>query len=111
MRLVESPDELANITDGCYTFEDLYYQRTILVAALCRTYRNRSWKSRIVSSTESHEGRFLVGIDTPNGEYTVHIKNQYWELFDIVELVYSPDIDTDYPDGVDRLLSLSETAE
>ena len=108
VRLVESPDELENITDGCYTFGDLYYQRTILVAALCRAYRNRSWKSRNYPNGESHEGRFLVGIDTPNGYYTVHIKNPYWELFDITELAYAPEIDTEHMMSVDRLLSLSE---
>lgn len=111
MRLVETPDELVNITDGCYTFGELYYQRTILVAALCRAYRSKAWKSRNYSDIDNHEGRFLVGIDTPNGNYTVHIKNAYWDLFDITELAYAPEADTDHPMSVDRLLSLSEIVD
>lgn len=33
---------------------------------------------------------FICEIDTPEGTTTYHIKNKYWNLFDVPEVDYAP---------------------
>ena len=45
--ILEIPDSgIGDLSDGCHTFNQLYYQRMMLFAALVRVYKTRSWKSR-----------------------------------------------------------------
>ena len=81
-------DDIGEVSDGFHTFNSLYEQRMILFAALVKVYKDKSWKS------DRHEdgeycfggGWFIVGIDTPEGSYTYHYKNEYWDLFDCIIL-------------------------
>ncbi len=81
-------DDIGEVSDGFHTFNSLYEQRMILFAALVKAYKDKAWKS------DRHEdgeycfggGWFIVGIDTPEGSYTYHYKNEYWDLFDCIIL-------------------------
>lgn len=81
-------NDIGELSDGFHTFNALYEQRMILFAALVKAYKDKAWKSYC------HEdgkycfggGWFIVGIDTPEGSYTYHYENKYWDMFDCVDL-------------------------
>lgn len=98
------------ISDGYHTFEDLYEQRVYLFAALCNTYPTLSWKSK-----KHHDGKipfgdpnwFIVGIDTPEGQYTYHYEMKYWYMFRIPAIPKGKKWDGHTSKDVMRVLSLS----
>ena len=93
LSLKEKGISTKNISDGYHTFEELYYQRTILLSIICNTNPNISWKSKKHFDEENDpmfEGCFIIGINTPTGEATYHIKLKYWEMFNIPELERAP---------------------
>ena len=107
-------NNIGEVFDGFHTFNSLYEQRMILFAALVKAYNNRSWKSY------RHEdgklcfggGWFIVGIDTPNGCYTYHYENKYWNMFDCDELDCAKHWDGHTEkDAETRLMSLKPDSE
>ena len=100
--------DIGEVSDGFHTFNSLYHQRLILFAALCNTYRSLSWKSKL-----HHDGKvpfgggwFVVGINTPKGQYTYHYELKDWDLFKCRELERAPEWDGHTDRDVERLLSL-----
>ena len=85
---VANVKDIGELSDGFHTFNSLYKQRMILFAALVKVYKDRAWKSyRHEDGEQCFGGRwFIVGIDTPEGSYTYHYENKYWDMFDCVEL-------------------------
>lgn len=81
-------DEIGELSDGFHTFNGLYEQRLILFAALVKAYKNKAWKSYRHEDGEYcfGGGWFIVGIDTPEGSYTYHYENKYWDMFDCIDL-------------------------
>lgn len=106
-------NDIGELSDGFHTFNALYEQRMILFAALVRVYKDKAWKSY------RHEdgkycfggGWFIVGIDTPEGSYTYHYENKYFNLFDCKVLDYSKHWDGHTEKDVTRLLSLLPPAQ
>lgn len=96
------------LSDGYHTFNDLYYQRCILFATIVNTYSKLAWKSYRHENGELcfGGGWFIVGIDTPDGSYTYHYENKYWDLFDCEELKYGKHWDGHTDKDATRLLSL-----
>ena len=99
---------IGELSDGYHTFNGLYYQRMMLFAALVKTYKERAWKSRRHSDGEPcfGGGWFIVGIDTPQGGFTYHYEDKYFDLFDCVELPNGKEWDGHTEDDVTRLLTL-----
>ena len=101
---------IGDLSDGYHTFNGLYYQRMVLFAALVNAYNDRAWKSW------KHEdgkpcfdgGWFIVGIDTPQGSYTYHYEDKYWNWFECVELTVAKHWDGHTEADVTRLLSLPD---
>ena len=99
---------IGEMSDGYHTFNGLYYQRMILFAALVKAYKDKAWKSW------KHEdgkpcfggGWFIVGIDTPQGSYTYHYEDKYWNWFECEELPVAKHWDGHTEEDVTRLLSL-----
>ena len=99
---------IGEMSDGYHTFNGLYYQRMVLFAALVKTYKDKAWKSH------RHEdgklcfggGWFIVGIDTPQGNYTYHYEDKYWNWFECEELPVAKHWDGHTEEDVTRLLSL-----
>ena len=85
---VAGVDDIGELSDGFHTFNGLYEQRMILFAALVKAYKDKAWKSYRHEDGECcfGGGWFIVGIDTPEGSYTYHYENKYWDMFDCVDL-------------------------
>ena len=85
---VAKVNSIGEVSDGFHTFNGLYEQRMILFAALVKAYKDKAWKSYRHEDGEYcfGGGWFIVGIDTPEGSYTYHYENKYWDMFDCVEL-------------------------
>lgn len=100
---------IGDLSDGYHTFNQLYYQRMMLFAALVRVYKDRAWKSYRHEDGELcfGGGWFIVGIDTPEGSYTYHYETDNFDLFDCVELPVGKPWDGHTEQDVTRLLSLS----
>lgn len=107
--MIEIPETgIGDLSDGFHTFNDLYYQRMVLFAVLVKTYKGRAWKSHKHEDGEVcfGGGWFIVGIDTPEGSYTYHYEDKYWDMFDCAELDYGKHWDGHTDKDVIRLFSL-----
>lgn len=112
--LQDAENNLDQLSDGCHTFDSLYEQRCYLFAALVNTFKEVSWKSRKHSDgVDCFDGTgwFIVGIDTPEGSYTYHYKNKYWDLFHCQELPVGKEWDGHTEKDVTRLMSLENKPE
>jgi hypothetical protein len=101
--------DIGEVSDGFHTFNGLYEQRMILFAALVKAYKGRAWKSYRHEDGEYcfGGGWFIVGIDTPEGSYTYHYENKYWDMFDCIDLPRAPHWDGHTEaDAETRLMSL-----
>lgn len=85
---VAKVNSIGEVSDGFHTFNGLYEQRMILFAALVKAYKDKAWKSYRHEDGEYcfGGGWFIVGIDTPEGSYTYHYENKYWDMFDCMDL-------------------------
>ncbi|MBP3881807.1 MAG: zinc ribbon domain-containing protein [Lachnospiraceae bacterium] len=100
--------DIGDLSDGFHTFNQLYYQRMMLFATIVKQNRGRAWKSLRHEDGELcfGGGWFIVGIDTPEGSYTYHYEDNYYSLFDCVELERAKHWDGHTEKDVTRLLSL-----
>lgn len=97
------------ISDKWHTFDELYYHRMILFLSLQLAHKDKSWKSKQHHDGTMFDDSFVVGIDTPRGQYSYHYDLKYWRLFDgIKELEKAPEYDGHKPKDIDRLLSLEK---
>ena len=105
---VANVTDIEDLSDGFHTFRQLYYQRMMLFATIVKQNKERSWKSLRHEDGELcfGGGWFIVGIDTPEGSYTYHYENNYFSLFDCVELERGKHWDGHTEKDVTRLLSL-----
>ena len=101
-------DKIGDISDGDHTFNELYDQRMILFAVICNTYESKAWKSWKHEDGTMYDNYFIVGITTPEGDYTYHYHKDCWDTFNIKELPNAPKWDGHTAYDVDRLLSLLE---
>lgn len=99
---------IGEMSDGYHTFNGLYYQRMVLFAALVNAYNGNAWKSWKHEDGEPcfGGGWFIVGIDTPQGIYTYHYEDEYWNWFKCKELPVAKHWDGHTEEDVTRLLSL-----
>lgn len=96
-----------DISDKWHTFDELYYHRMILFLTVQLAHKDKAWKSKQHHDCTMFEDSFIVGVETPQGQYSYHYNIKYWELFeDIDELKYAPEWDGHKPEDVTRLLSL-----
>ena len=95
------------ISDKWHTFEELYYHRMILFKKKKKAHKDKAWKSKQHHDGTMFEDDFIVGIETPEGQYSYHYNLKYWELFEeIDELEKAPEWDGHKPEDITRLLSL-----
>lgn len=108
LKQLDNINNIGELSDGFHTFDALYHQRLVLFATIVNTHRGLCWKSY------KHEdgnlcfggGWFIVGIDTPDGPYTYHYENKYWDMFYCKELEVAPHWDGHTDKDVMRLTSL-----
>lgn len=105
---LEKVGDIGEVSDGFHTFNSLYHQRLILFAALVMAFPDKAWKSH-----KHHDGKvpfgggwFIVGLNTPEGQYTYHYEDKDWGLFQCQEIEKAPEWDGHTDKDVTRLLSL-----
>lgn len=98
-------------SDGYHTFDELYEHRTALLAALCVTLPDYSWKSKFHDDGTMYDDMFIVGIMLPMGTVTYHCEMKYWDMFDKVdEFPKAPAWDgATSDDSIKRLSSFAKT--
>lgn len=98
--------ENGKINDGSHTFDELYYHRMILFAIICNAHPQRAWKSWKHHDGTMYDDYFIVGINTPEGQYSYHYHEDNWDYFDVKELDFAPEWDGHKPKDITRLFSL-----
>lgn len=93
-------------SDGYHTFDELYYHRMVLFSVICNTYKDSSWKSKLHFDGDMFDNYFIVGVDTPQGNYTYHYHIDHWSMFDVIEFPRAPEWDGHKPEDIVRLISL-----
>ena len=95
------------VSDKWHTFDELYYHRMILFLVIQKEYPELAWKSKQHHDGTMFDDSFVVGIETPEGQYSYHYNLEHWDLFkDIKELDKAPEFDGHKPSDITRLLSL-----
>ena len=96
-----------DISDKWHTFDELYYHRMILFLSLQLAHKDKAWRSKLHDDGTMFDDSFIVGIETPEGQYSYHYDLEFWDLFkDIKELEKAPKYDGHMPKDITRLLSL-----
>lgn len=98
--LLEQSNITGDTSDGYHTFNELYYHRMCLFAALIKQNKDISWKSKKHFDGAMYDNFFIVGITTPTGNATYHYDLKYWDIFDCKELDNAPEWDGHTPDDV-----------
>jgi hypothetical protein len=99
--------ETSLISDEYHTFDELYFHRMILFSVICKMFKKEAWRSKKHYDNTMFDDYFIVGVNTPNGQYSYHYHKNFWNYFDeIKELEKDPEWDGHTPDNIERLLSL-----
>ncbi len=100
-------DDIGRISDGYHTFDELYFHRMILFSIICKIYHDKAWKSKMHEDGSMFYNYFIIGVDTPEGQYSYHYSLSYWDYFDgIIELEKAPKWDGHKSEDIRRLESL-----
>ncbi|MDQ0222004.1 WDGH domain-containing protein [Streptococcus moroccensis] len=84
----------------------------ILFSVILREFPDKAWKSLKHSDGTMYENYFIVGINTPEGQYSYHYHLDEWHYFSEIKVLPSaPEWDGHQPDDVVRLLSLLESTD
>ncbi len=95
------------ISDGYHTFGQLYHDRAILFAVICNTFKDKAWKSKQHDDGTMFDDMFIVGVETPQGQYTYHYHIEpYWDMYNVKEIEYAPMWDGHTHEDVNRLFGL-----
>ena len=95
-----------DISDGYHTFGELYHHRAVLFSVICNQNKNRAWKSWLHHDGTMFKGMFIVGVTTPQGQYSYHYNPEYWDMFDVEIFENAPEWDGHKPSDIYRLISL-----
>lgn len=96
-----------NTSDGYHTFNELYHHRAVLFARICKDHPEIVWKAKKHSDGTMFDKMFIVGIDTPEGQYLYHYDlDPYWDMFDVQELPTAPKWDGHEPSDIMRVMSI-----
>ena len=107
---IEIPNTgIGDVSDGYHTFNELYHHRAVLFSVICNSNKDIAWKSKSHSDGTMYANMFIVGIDTPQGQYTYHYDVMpYWNMFDVKTLDFAPEYDGHKPSDIGRLLSINK---
>lgn len=94
------------VTDGYHDFTELYYHRMKLFALVCHMNKDVAWKSWLHHDGSMFDGSFIVGLETPEGQYSYHYNAEFFDEFKVREFKYAPEYDGHQPSDIGRLDSL-----
>ena len=96
-----------DLSDGYHTYNELYHHRAVLFSVIINQNKEIAWKSKKHHGGTMYDGMFIVGIDTPQGQYSYHYDiDPYWNMFECKELDNAPVWDGHEPKDIDRLRSI-----
>jgi len=95
--------DCSKVSDGYYTFEELYYHRLILAASLVNANPEICWKSKNHDNDSMRDGYFIVGIETNLGVASYYYELKYWDLFKCKEIEFAPKWDNTPKETIDRI--------
>lgn len=98
--------QAGQLSDGYHTYNELYAHRMQLFAVICKQNATNAWKSKLHHDGTMSEDYFIVGIDTPMGQFTYHYPMLHWGMFQVRELERAPEYDGHTADDVVRLHSI-----
>lgn len=98
--------DAGQLSDGYHSFNELYAHRMELFAVICRQNQAQAWKSKLHQDGTMYEDYFIVGVSTPQGQFTYHYHLNHWDLFDVQELDKAPEWDGHTAKDITRLHSL-----
>jgi len=98
--------KIGQLSDGYHSFDELYAHRMQLFAVICRQNQAHAWKSKLHHDGTMFDDYFIVGVETPMGQFTYHYPIVNWGLFQVRELDKAPEWDNHTADDVVRLHSL-----
>ena len=101
--------DIGEFSDGYHTFNSLYHQRAVLFAAIVNMNPDVSFKSKKHADGKKcfdSDNWFIVGVMTPEGNYTYHYEMKYWDMFKCEEVDQAPEWDGHTDADVERVLSL-----
>lgn len=98
--------ERGELSDGYHSFNELYEHRMILFSIICNQNKAISWKSKYHEDGTMFDDYFIVGINTPNGQFTYHYHIDHWDKFDVIELENAHHYDGHRPNDITRLYSI-----
>lgn len=104
--LKEKGGSAKNISDGYHTFGDLYRDRMVLTNFVAKVRKEYAWKSKQHHDGTMFDDSFIIGFDTPDGQFTYHYDLADWDLFDVKELEFAPEYDGHTSDDIERLYSI-----
>lgn len=99
--------QAGQLSDGYHTYDELYAHRMHLFAVVCRQNQAQAWKSKLHHDGTMFDDYFIVGIETPMGQFTYHYPMLHWGMFQVRELDKAPEWDGHTADDVVRLHSLN----
>ena len=93
-------------SDGYHTFNELYEHRMVLFSVICNQNKDNAWKSLLHHDGTMFDDYFIVGIKTPEGQYTYHYHIDNWDKFQVKELERAPEWDGHVASDITRLYGL-----
>ena len=103
---IKDLDYKGDVSDGYHTFDELYYHRMVLFALYVNFWSENAWKSWKHHDGTMYENYFIVGITTPQGDYSYHYHKDHWNTFKVKELEFAPEWDGHNPSDIERLYSV-----
>ncbi len=97
-------NDVANLSDGYHTFDELYFHRMVLFSIICNQNKEKAWKSLKHADGSMFEGYFIVGINTEKGQFTYHHQIYCWGMFEVQILEFAPEWDGHTSDDIMRLV-------
>lgn len=103
----DNAKSVGELSDGYHTFSELYHHRMILFSIICKTFKDKAWRSKLHDDGTMFDDYFIVGIDTPCGQYSYHYHVRNWAFFEGIEILEkAPPWDGHQPYDLYRLRKL-----
>lgn len=97
---------IGDLSDGFHSFNELYAHRMELFKVICHQNKSHAWKSKLHHDGTMFDDYFIVGVETPEGQFTYHYPLKHWAEFEVKALENAPAFDGHTSNDVVRLHSL-----
>ena len=95
--LLQNPEKtIKDVSDGAYSYNDLYELNTAMLMVICKNYPNLCYKSRRYAGlgfNQFTKDDFVLTIETPLGSINQRLNLSMWDHFDVREYTTIVDFD------------------